>query len=735
MKAQRPNVVASGRHLPNHRNMSATDDQFLHYQIFGAAGYGAGASRRLALARRAEAVMSASDNNPEDDRVVSFPGTEEQARAEEQAHVEEQARRFHAEVVRMAMLPESYWLFLISSDHVKKFGATKEQFEQAIRAVVAENEKKARETKADDRYVRRRNEQEEHRKEREDKRKCRDEERTRKEEERARKEAERIEREQAAKRVKREAAFAEIVGLPKLTHEVRLKEAAARLGEDFAILAEEFEVFLAARTIPEDLEPWPEPVDTAELLSAIEAKFCRYVVATDALVTASTLFGAFTYVVEVATHAPKLIYTFPERDAGKSLAQDVLRWVVLRPYAAVEATGAAIYRIIDRLRPTLLLDEADTLFARRNVLAHIINASWSNSGRKVPRAGSKGKLIEEFDVYGAQLISMRGLNIPDTTLSRCIVCMIWPKLASERVEEFAYQDDDEFKVIRRKLLRWAVDNAVALRAAKPEFPPGFNNRIRVNWKMLLAIAALAGDEWLKRALHAALELEIDRDEPSEGIRLFPGATGCLGQCGAVALGAPVRGAGAASVGRIRRLSQQGADHAAPAGRSAPAVRNPAYSRSAQSPGRVSARAVRKRMGTAAAKTDERLAPPLPRSGQSQAASPQAVGSEGASFMAIFSATGIKLDPLWGSKRMAVLDGRQVRCLTFDEGSVWIHGLDELPVLVRRRLADARQNICPTCLRGEVHKNGAPTLKLYFAVIEAIERMLDQAERRFNDDSI
>src|SRR5262249_57894432 len=142
-------------------------------------------------------------------------------------------------------------------------------------------------------------------------------------------------------------------------------------GGEPAILVEELEVFLAARTIREDLEPWPEPVDTAELLSAIETKFCRYVVAPPAIITASTLYAPFTYVVEVATHAPKLVFTFPERDAGKSIAQDVLYWMVVRPYAAVEATGAAIYRIIDRLRPTLLLDEGDTLFARSDVLAHI----------------------------------------------------------------------------------------------------------------------------------------------------------------------------------------------------------------------------------------------------------------------------------------------------------------------------------------------------------------------------
>jgi putative DNA primase/helicase len=433
---------------------------------------------------------------------------------------EEKARRFHAEVVRMAAQPEGYWLFLISTDHIQKFGATKEQFEQAIRAVLAEQEKRAREDRGElrrreDRAERQRTKEKEG--ERKEERRERTEERKRqeREEREARKEAEREE----ARRKKCEVVFAEIADLPKLTHETRLKEAAARLGEDLELLAEEFEVFLAARTIPEDLEPWPEPVDTAELLGAIEAKFRRDVVATDAIVTASTLWAVFTYVVEIATHAPKLVFTFPERDAGKSLAQDVLRWMVLRPYAAVEATGAATYRIIDRLRPTLLLDEADTIFARRNVLAHIINASWSNSGRKVPRAG-KGGGIEEFDVYGAQLISMKGLVLPDTTLSRCIVCMIWPKLATELVEEFAYQDDEEFKLIRRKQARWAVDNAVALRDAKPDFPPGFNNRVRVNWRMPLAIADLAGGEWSKRGRNAALELETDRDEPSEAIRLF-----------------------------------------------------------------------------------------------------------------------------------------------------------------------------------------------------------------------
>src|SRR5262245_12291951 len=404
--------------------------------------------------------------------------------------------------------------------YAEKYGVDKAALKRMVKAVIREREKKEREDRGElrrreDRIEKKRNtakrdeERKQERQEREGERKREREERE------ARKEAEREE----ARRKKCEAVFAEIADLPKLTHEVRLKEAAARLGEDFVILAEEFEVFLAGRTIPEDLEPWPEPVHTAELLETIETKFQRYVVASDAIVTASVLYVPFTYVVEIATHAPKLIYTFPTKEAGKSTALHVMRRMVQRAYPAVEVTGAVLYRIIDRLKPTLLLDEADSLFKRRAVLAHIINESWSNSGVKIPRTGPHGEILE-FDPYGAQVISMRGLHVPDTTLSRSVICMIWPKLASEVVEEFDYRDDDEFKMIRRKLARWMVDNAVILREAKPSFPPGFNNRIRLNWRMALAIADLAGGEWPKRVREAALELETDRDEPSEEIRLF-----------------------------------------------------------------------------------------------------------------------------------------------------------------------------------------------------------------------
>jgi hypothetical protein len=71
----------------------------------------------------------------------------------------------------------------------------------------------------------------------------------------------------------------------------------------------------------------------------------------------------------------------------------------------------------------------------------------------------------------------------------------------------------------------------------------------------------------------------------------------------------------------------------------------------------------------------------------------------------------------------------VRCLTADEGHVWIHAYDKLPPPVRRRLAESAFNICAACTDIEARSVAAarglrqPTLRIYLDVIRAIEREL------------
>jgi hypothetical protein len=74
-------------------------------------------------------------------------------------------------------------------------------------------------------------------------------------------------------------------------------------------------------------------------------------------------------------------------------------------------------------------------------------------------------------------------------------------------------------------------------------------------------------------------------------------------------------------------------------------------------------------------------------------------------------------------------GRQVKCLTADEGHVWMPSYDRLPSAVRHRLAESPFNLCPACVAIEVRRGvrGGPSLKAYFAVISAIEEKLREEE--------
>jgi hypothetical protein len=92
--------------------------------------------------------------------------------------------------------------------------------------------------------------------------------------------------------------------------------------------------------------------------------------------------------------------------------------------------------------------------------------------------------------------------------------------------------------------------------------------------------------------------------------------------------------------------------------------------------------------------------------------------------------GLKISCKWGPDmmRQSGHEAQQVRCLSGDQGSEWIHGLDGLPAPIRRRLCESRHNICPTCLHIEAARNTRkgrrPALVTYSAVLRLIEHRLD-----------
>jgi Protein of unknown function (DUF3631) len=433
----------------------------------------------------------------DDPKILGFPKAEE-------VPPEERAHRLKTEVDELARKPETEWLYYLERGEIaKKHGIETAALKKMIEATIKANEKKAREDKAEDRQRVQRVEKDKVTAQRE----------------RAKEQA-RADKEAARKQKEKDRAFATIMKLPSVEQEARLAELAKRLDEDLEVLRDEFAAFVGTEDRIRDIghvEPWDEPVDTQALLVELITQTRRYVVVHDDVAMAVSLWTMFAWVHnEIAVYSPNLVVTSAEADSGKTTLLGVLGLLTPRPYSVVEPNAANVFRIIDRTHSTFIVDEADQLFRRKPDLKHIVNAGWTRGMAKIPRMVHG--VIREFDVFCPKIVGMKGLALDATTLSRSIVCKLWPKLPHEKVSDFGFTDDDAFLALRRKLARWRDDNLPALRDATPILPSGFGNRLAANWKLLLAIAELAGED--KRAREAAVRLSRKRRQVSDGLRLL-----------------------------------------------------------------------------------------------------------------------------------------------------------------------------------------------------------------------
>jgi hypothetical protein len=88
---------------------------------------------------------------------------------------------------------------------------------------------------------------------------------------------------------------------------------------------------------------------------------------------------------------PRLFINSPEKGCGKSTLLDVLSRLVRKALTALSITPAALFRVIEAMRPTLLLDEADTYLRDNDDLRGVLDAGHRSDGadphrRRQPRA-------------------------------------------------------------------------------------------------------------------------------------------------------------------------------------------------------------------------------------------------------------------------------------------------------------------------------------------------------------
>jgi putative DNA primase/helicase len=214
--------------------------------------------------------------------------------------------------------------------------------------------------------------------------------------------------------------------------------------------------------------------------------------------------------------SPYLIVKSPEKRCGKTTLMIILQFVKRRSELASNISPAAVFRYIEKEKPTLLIDEADSFVRGNDELRGILNSGHTRAAAYVIRTVEIGgdHVAKRFSTWAPKAIAAIG-DLADTLADRSITINMQRKRGDQHVERMRRRDNAEFAQLRRMQLRWVNDNAEALSAADDhaEVPAELHDRAADNWRPLFAIADRAGGDWPKRARAAALALS-GVDEPN-----------------------------------------------------------------------------------------------------------------------------------------------------------------------------------------------------------------------------
>ncbi|GLY33551.1 DUF3631 domain-containing protein [Kineosporia sp. NBRC 101731] len=262
-----------------------------------------------------------------------------------------------------------------------------------------------------------------------------------------------------------------------------------------------------------------QTIDGAALLDRLRAILTRYVVlpsdhATDAVV----LWIAATHAQPSWAHAARLVIRAPEKRCGKSRLLDIVEATCWEPLITVNASPPAIYRSIGSDEPpTILLDEADTIFGpaaqgANEDLRGLLNAGHQRNRPTIRYDAAKAR-VEKIPTFAMAALAGIG-HMPDTIEDRAAVIRMRRRAPGETVAPYRERrDGPALRRLAAELHTWVRAHAAELAAAEPDMP--VEDRAADTWEPLVAIADLAGGHWPERGRNACVVLTGERDAVSE----------------------------------------------------------------------------------------------------------------------------------------------------------------------------------------------------------------------------
>jgi hypothetical protein len=256
------------------------------------------------------------------------------------------------------------------------------------------------------------------------------------------------------------------------------------------------------------------------LLDELRAVIGKYVVLpSEEALTAVTLWVAATHIQTALQHAPRLAVVSPTKGCGKSRVLDVLHETVHQSMMTVNTSPAVVFRVIGKNPPTLLVDEADTIFGPKasgdsEILRGLLNAGHQRN-RPAWRISGPEHKPTPFPTFAMAAIAGIG-DLPDTVMDRAVVLRMQKRKPGEKVAPFRSRYSvPELHALRDRLTAWLGPLRGQAARMVPQMP--VEDRAADTWEPLVIIADLAGGHWPAQARAACLAMtrhEAVQDEQS-----------------------------------------------------------------------------------------------------------------------------------------------------------------------------------------------------------------------------
>lgn len=247
-----------------------------------------------------------------------------------------------------------------------------------------------------------------------------------------------------------------------------------------------------------------QPQPTPTIVDDVRDFITSYVSLPDeAYADVLALYVLHTHAFDAARTTPYIYLTSQGPGSGKTRVMEVLAEVCKGAQIYAGATGPTLFTLIEARKPTLMIDEVDTIYsgAKDEALRGVLNSGYKHNGR-VPRVDKSSEDgIREYSTFCPKILAgIDNGQVPDTVMDRSIKITL-VKAQPGQVQPFYSEDVEDLAAdLIDRIKAWYAANSDHLhnRANRPTPLEALNDRQNDIARPLLMIAdRFLG--WHKRA--------------------------------------------------------------------------------------------------------------------------------------------------------------------------------------------------------------------------------------------